>query len=277
MPPGCPKPPPGCAGCPKPPPGCPKPPPGCPKPPGFCPVRLPEAAGLLSLSGLTEAAGLTGPAELLPARSGLPRRCEIDECPLVVDVHPVVQLDRGLLALRGDALNAHRQLRARRAAAESALPTGLAERSRAPRRAKRSSAAGCVLTAEAGAWVGVGATSGSVGAPACAPGCVEPAGRPPSPGTPGCAPPTGMIWNSSSVTGSLYFLRRNFCSTRMSTEGGKVLAYLRWNSMIARRYCSPRQMSSSSRSRWVAWLHTGSAAPIRTAMTLMLTRSAAMA
>lgn len=59
--------------------------------------------------------------------------------------------------------------------------------------------------------------------------------------------------------------------------GGKVFAYLRWNSMMARLYCSPRQMSSASLSRRAAWLHTGSAAAIMTAITLMPTSRAAIA
>ena len=47
--------------------------------------------------------------------------------------------------------------------------------------------------------------------------------------------------------------------------------------MMARLYCSPRQTSSSSRSRLVAWLHTGSAAAIITLMTLKPTSNAAIA
>lgn len=47
--------------------------------------------------------------------------------------------------------------------------------------------------------------------------------------------------------------------------------------MMARRYCSPRQMSSSSFSRWAKCVHTGSAADIITAITLNPTSNAAMA
>lgn len=78
-----------------------------------------------------------------------------------------------------------------------------------------------------------------VAAPAGVPGCAAP--NPPAPpwppGTlagppvagmpgrpPGIAPPTGMIWKSSLAIGSLYFFRRNFCSTRTSRVGGKVFA-----------------------------------------------------
>src|SRR4029079_13424907 len=46
-------------------------------------------------------------------------------------------------------------------------------------------------------------------------------------GAPATACPTAIGWKSSSVIGSLYFLRRNRCSTRISREGGKVPAYLR--------------------------------------------------
>src|SRR4051812_3884614 len=51
------------------------------------------------------------------------------------------------------------------------------------------------------------------------------------------------------VIGSLYFFRRNFCSTRTSRFGGNALAYFFWNRPIARAYCSPRNTSSASFSR----------------------------
>lgn len=47
--------------------------------------------------------------------------------------------------------------------------------------------------------------------------------------------------------------------------------------MMARRYCSPRQINSSSFSRWATCVHTGSAAAIITAITLIPTSNAAMA
>lgn len=59
--------------------------------------------------------------------------------------------------------------------------------------------------------------------------------------------------------------------------GGKLLAYFRWNSMMARLYCSPRQINSASFSRRAAWFQTGSAAAIMTAMMLMPMSRAAMA
>ncbi len=79
------------------------------------------------------------------------------------------------------------------------------------------------------------------------------------------------------MIGSLYFFRRNRCSTRTSTLGGLVLA-MRWRNFItARAYSCARNRYSSSRSRWACLFHTGSAAPIRMAMMLMPTSSAAIA
>ena len=84
-------------------------------------TRLAKAARLPLSTRRAEATGLARTAEVLTSRTGLRRRREIDERPLVVGVHPVVQLDRGLLALRRHALNAHRQLSAWRASPEATL------------------------------------------------------------------------------------------------------------------------------------------------------------
>ena len=87
-----------------------------------------------------------------------------------------------------------------------------------------------------------------------------------------------MTWNSpSSVMGSLYFLRRKCSFSRMSRFGGKVLAYLRWNSMMARAYCWPRKISSASFSRCIAVFHAGNAIVRKTAMIAIPTSSAAIA
>ena len=59
--------------------------------------------------------------------------------------------------------------------------------------------------------------------------------------------------------------------------GGGVFANLRWNSPIARAYWFPRKISSASFSRVAMCVHTGSNAPISTAMTLIPTSSAAIA
>ena len=59
------------------------------------------------------------------------------------------------------------------------------------------------------------------------------------------------------VTGSLYFLRRNFSRSRTSTLGGNALAYFRWYSATARAYCPALKMSSASFSRWTDCFQTG--------------------
>ena len=88
-------------------------------------TRLAKATRRPLSTWLAEATGLARAAKVLTSRTGLRRRREIDERPLVVGVHPVVQLDRGLLALRRHALNAHRQLSAWRAGPEATLRAGL--------------------------------------------------------------------------------------------------------------------------------------------------------
>jgi hypothetical protein len=75
----------------------------------------------------------------------------------------------------------------------------------------------------------------------------------------------------------VYFLRRNFCATSVSTSGGKDAAYFRWKRPMARTYCCPRKTSSSSFSRCTMWRHVGIATVIMTAITASMTRRAAMA
>src|SRR5581483_6173549 len=50
------------------------------------------------------------------------------------------------------------------------------------------------------------------------------------------APPSVSGWKSSLVIGSLYFFRRNRCSTRTSRLGGLAFANLRLNSPMACAY-----------------------------------------
>jgi len=104
--------------------------------------RLPESAtaGVHRLAKATRP-GLAGRAECATAGPSLGRRRQIDEGPLVVLVHPVINLDRRVLALRGHALDTHRRLGARRAAAErparsrpGCLPAAKAPESAATRR-----------------------------------------------------------------------------------------------------------------------------------------------
>ncbi len=60
-------------------------------------------------------------------------------------------------------------------------------------------------------------------------------------------------------------------------EGGKALAYLRWNKPMAWTYCSPRQISSISFSRFAWRDHNGKAAVITIDMTARPTSNAAIA
>lgn len=59
--------------------------------------------------------------------------------------------------------------------------------------------------------------------------------------------------------------------------GGNVFANFIWKSRIARTYWLPRQMSSSSLSRFIMCDHTGNAMLMSTDITLMPTSSAAIA
>jgi hypothetical protein len=99
--------------------------------------RLPEptAAGVHRLTKPTRS-GLAGETEPAAASTALRGRRQIDERPLVVLVHPVIDLDRGVLALRGHALNAHRRLSTGGAAAKRARRGESASLAAARRRAE---------------------------------------------------------------------------------------------------------------------------------------------
>lgn len=90
-------------------------------------ARLAEATSRLAerLPAGAWRAAHPGPRKPRPAGARLRGRGQVHERPLVVAVHPVIELDGLLLALRGDALDAHRGLR------------GLAERSRGRRPSRR--------------------------------------------------------------------------------------------------------------------------------------------
>lgn len=87
------------------------------------PARLTEATSRLAerLPAPAWRAAHPGPRKPRPAGARLRGRGQVHECPLVVAVHPVIELDGLFLALRSDALDAHRGLR------------GLAERRRGRR------------------------------------------------------------------------------------------------------------------------------------------------
>ena len=63
----------------------------------------------------------------------------------------------------------------------------------------------------------------------------------------------------------------------MSIFAGSAPGSLRPYSSMARAYCLPRKINSSSFSRWAACFQTGMATVIMTAITLMLMSSTAMA
>jgi len=67
------------------------------------PERLPRST--------TGSAAHPGPRKSRPAGTRLRGCCQVDERPLVVAVHPVIELDGRVLALRRDTLDAHRGLR----------------------------------------------------------------------------------------------------------------------------------------------------------------------
>ena len=78
--------------------------------------------------------------------------------------------------------------------------------------------------------------------------------------------------------GSLYFLRRKRCCTSTSIEGGRIPAPIfRSYRSIALTYCSPRNTSSSSFSRFAWKRQAGNAAVIMIDITPSMTSSAAIA